>query len=174
MLHPSWLRAGVRVYPYLPEETPQRFDDDGWDTVEVPEVQRLLRLLTRVGLIRRGGGVFAATDDGRHWAESHDGPHPPIWVGSDLEVIIPPNALTPWERFLIERLGQCVARDVTDRIRLERERFLDWLSVHDAAEALELLERKAPGLPRNVVETLRTWERTAMQVVLTRGVRYYG
>ncbi len=169
VLFPAWEREGQPVYPMLEDERGRRYDDDGWELVETRLVDRALRLLARVGLVRRADGVFAATEDGRHWAESHDGPHPPIWVSSDLEIIVPPGALTAWERFQIERLSTCRSRDVTDRYRLDRDGLRRWLAGHDLDEALDLLRRRAPGLPPNVVETLQSWDRAARQIVLTRG-----
>ncbi len=170
VLFPSWSREAHRVYPLLPGETPRRYDEDGWDRVEARAVDRALRRLQRIGLVRRADGVFAPTEDGVHWAEAHDGPHPPIWVSSDLEIIVPPNALTAGERFHVERLGRCLSRDVTDRIRLERAGLVRWLAWHEVEEALEILRRRAPGLPPNVEDTLRAWDKAARQVVLTRGV----
>ena len=58
---------------------------------------------------------------------------------------------------------------MTDRYRLDRDGLRRWLAGHDLAEALDLLRRRAPGLPPNVVETLQSWDRAARQIVLTRG-----
>jgi hypothetical protein len=170
VLFPSWEHKGHRVYPMIDGERPRRCDAAGWDGVEARAIDRALRRMQRVGLIRRAPGVFAPTEDGRHWAEAHDGPRPPIWVSSDLEIIVPPAALTPWERFQLERLGRCLSRDVTDRLRLEREGLVRWLAWHDLDEALAVLRKRAPGLPPNVEDTLRAWDQAARQIVLTRGV----
>lgn len=169
VLFPSWEYKGHRVYPMIDGERPRRCDAAGWDGVEARAIDRALRRMQRVGLIRRAPGVFAPTEDGRHWAEAHDGPRPPIWVSSDLEIIVPPASLTPWERFQLERLGRCLSRDVTDRLRLEREGLVRWLAWHDLDEALAVLRRRAPGLPPNVEDTLRSWDQAARQIVLTRG-----
>ena len=170
VLYPSWWRDGDDVYPMAPGERPQRYDESGWERVECRAIERALSRLERIGLIRRAPGVFAATVDGRQWAVDRDSPRPPIWVGSDLEIIVPPHSLTPGQRFAIERLGRCVCRDVADRIRLERESVERWLAWHDVDEALGILLERAPGVPRNVMETLRAWEASVCQVVLTRGV----
>ena len=170
VLYPWWEREGVRVYPMAAGERPRRYDEDGWDAVETGSIRRALRLLERIGLIRRAPGVFAATEDGRQWAAAVDAPRPPIWVGSDLEIIVPPHALTPGQRFSVERLGRCVSRDVTDRIHLERQSVERWLAWHDVGEAVEILLQRAPGVPRGVVETLEAWQKAVCQVVLTRGV----
>jgi hypothetical protein len=154
----------------LPGENPRVYDDDGWDAVEDRALDRALRRLSKIGLVRRADGVFAATPDGRAWAEATDGPRPPIWVSGDLEVIVPPGALTPGERFQLERLSRCLSRDVTDRLRIEQAGLRRWLSTHDVDEVLDMLRKRAPGLPAGVVDHLRAWDRSARQVVLTRGV----
>ena len=170
LLFPRWHRQGVDLYPGLPGESPRRFDDDGWDAVEDRALDRALRRLARIGLVRRAEGVFAATPDGRAWASATEGPRPPIWVSGDLEVIVPPGALTPGERFQLERLSRCLSRDVTDRLRIERGGLRRWLATHDLDEILEMLRARAPGLPAGVVDTLGAWDRSARRVVLTRGV----
>ncbi len=159
-------RGGGLVYP--DEET--RFDDAGWEQVEGRMWDRLLDLLERLGVVRRAPGVFAATDDGRRWAGVRIHPPPPVWVSSDLQVIVPPDGVTPWERFQLERLGRCLRRDVVDVYVLERAGLVAWLRWHDLDEALALLARRSPAVPPAVVEALTTWARQAMRVVLTRGV----
>ncbi|MEC7949360.1 MAG: hypothetical protein VX265_17465, partial [Myxococcota bacterium] len=170
VLFPRWHRQGLDLYPSLPGETPRMYDDDGWDAVEDKALDRALRRLSKIGLVRRAEGVVAATEDGRAWAEAFDTPRPPIWVSGDLEVIIPPGALTPGERFQLERLSRCLSRDVTDRLRIEQDGLRRWLSTHDLDEVLEMLSRRAPGLPAGVVDTLQAWDRSARRVVLTHGV----
>ena len=170
VLFPRWQRQGLALYPMLPGETPRLYDDDGWDAVEDRSLDRALRRLSKIGLVRRAEGVFAATPDGRAWAEAADGPRPPIWVSGDLEVIVPPGALTPGERFQLERLSRCLGRDVTDRLRIEQDGLRRWLATHDVDEVLDMLRKRAPGLPAGVVDHLRAWDRSARQVVLTRGV----
>ncbi len=165
-----WHRDGVDVYPLIPGEPARAFDDAGWEVVEARMIGALLARLTRLGVLRRAHGVFAATRGGRRWA-GVEAPHtPPIWVSGDLEVIVPPDALTPWERFQIERLGRCVGRDVVDRYRLDRASLQRWLQAHALADALALLARRCPSLPATVVDTLTAWTRAAERVVLTRGV----
>jgi hypothetical protein len=134
------------------------------------QLRRLLERLAFLGVIRRAPGVFAATPDGLRWAGASTLPPPPVWVSSDLQVIVPPDGVTPWERFQLERLGRCVRRDVVDVYVLERAGLAAWLRWHDLAEALELLARRAPAVPAGVVEALTTWARQATRVVVTRGV----
>ncbi len=170
VLFPRWNRDGHAVYPHIAGERSLDWDDDGWERVECRAIERTLKRLSRIGLIRRAPGVFAATEDGLQWAAERDAARPPIWVGSDLEVIVPPHSLTPGQRFAVERLGRCVLRDVADRVRLERESVERWLAWHDVDEAVAILLERAPGVPRNVVETLSAWQASICQVVLTRGV----
>jgi hypothetical protein len=170
VLFVAWRREGLDLYPLLPGERPRPYDDDMWERVEGRAIDRALRRFEAIGLVRQAPGVFAATDDGRQWAQAHDAPRPPIWVSSDLEVIVPPGAITAWERFQLERLGSCLSRDVTDRYRLERAGLRRWLQSHDLDEAIAMLQRRAPGLPPNVLDTLRAWDQSVRQVVLTRGV----
>lgn len=170
VLYPWWERGPARTYPVAAGEHPRLYDEEGWERVEAPAILRALKRLERIGLIRRAPGVFAATDDGRQWAVREDAARPPIWVGSDLEIIVPPHALTPGQRFAVERLGRCISRDVTDRIHLERESVERWLAWHDVDEALAILRARAPGVPLGVVETLRAWQKAIYQVVVTRGV----
>ncbi len=170
VLYPRWDRDGETVYPMAAGERPRSYDETGWEKVESRAIERALSRLARIGLIRRAPGVFAATEDGQQWAAERDAPRPPVWVGSDLEIIVPPHSLTPGERFAVERLGRCVRRDVADRIRLERESVTRWLAWHDVDEAVGILLSRAPGVPRSVVETLLAWQTSVCQVVLTRGV----
>ena len=93
-----------------------------------------------------------------------------MWVSSDLELIIAPGSVTPGERFQLERLSRCLSRDVTDRLRLEEAGLRRWLSTHDLTEVIQMLRRRAPGLPANVIDTLQAWDRSARRAVLTRGV----
>jgi hypothetical protein len=170
LLFPPWTRLGRQIYPVLGDAELRPYDDDGWDRVEARMVRAVLKRLARLGLIRRAPGVFAGTDDGRRWAGVRQGPMPPIWVSSDLEVVVPPDAITPWERFQLERLGRCVGRDVVDRYRLDRRGLVGWLSTHDVSEAIALLERRCPALPTTVRETLHAWSASATRIVLVRGV----
>lgn len=159
-----------RFYPAAPGDPRRPYDADGFEVVEVPMLHALLGRLSRLGLVRRADGVFAATDDGRLWARVTDPRAAPLWVSGDLEVVVPPNGITPWERFAVERLGACLARDVVDRFRLDRAGMGRWLVRHDVEDAVALLRRRAPGVPTVVVDTLRAWARSWTRVVLTRGV----
>lgn len=170
VLFRPWVRRGVALYPTLGDNVLRRFDEAGFEAVEAPMFRALLRRLHLLGLIRSAPGVFAATPDGRVWADVQHDPMPPIWISSDLEVVVPPGALTPWERLQIERLGRCTSRDVVDRYRLERQGLLSWLVEHELDEALALLQRRASAVPASVVEALTSWTRSAERVVLTRGV----
>jgi len=169
ILFVPWRREGATVYPDPAGLGTRPWDDEAWDAVEAPLVDALLARLVRLGVIRRAPGVFAGTPDGRRWAGALDHPHPPVWVTSDLELMVPPDSLTPWERFQLERLGRCLARDVVDRYRLDREGLEQWLSTHELEEALGLLARRCPGVPASVVDTLEAWAASARRVVLTRG-----
>lgn len=170
VLFTPWRRDGTEIYPAIGEEPLRPFDEEGFDTVEAPMIRDVLARVARLGLIRRAPGVFAATEPGRRWAGVDPGPQPPIWVSSDLEVVVPPDAITPWERFQLERLGRCVGRDVVDRYRLDRKGVQAWLSTHALDEALDLLRRRGPAVPATVVDTLTAWARSAERVVLVRGV----
>lgn len=167
ILFPRWVRDGQAVYPGQP---PHAYDDEGFERIETRLVKRVLGRAEQLGLIRTANGVFAGTDDGRRWAGAPSSPRPPVWVSSDLEVTVPPHAITPWERFQLERLGRCVQRDVVDRYRLERDGLVAWLAYHDLDEALALLARRSPAVPASVTDTLRSWAQSAERVVLTRGV----
>lgn len=170
VLMPAWLRAGHKVYPLLEGEPPRPYDDAGFEAVEQGMVRAALGRMVRMGVLRRAPGVMAGTPDGRRWASGRVGPHPPIFVTGDLEIIVPPDALTVWERFQVERLCRCLQRDVVDRFRLERASLATWLSTHHVDEALDLLRRRCPALPALVPDTLRAWAAAVERVVLVRGV----
>lgn len=170
LIFPAWRREGRAFYPFIAGEPPRLLNDEGFEAIEAPMLGRLLARLTKLGVLRRAAGVFAATADGRVWAGAPQPPAPPVWVTGDLEVLIPPGALTPWERFQVERLGRCLARDVADRLRLERASLEAWLATHEVDEAIEVLARRAPGLPPSVPETLHGWATSATRAVLWRGV----
>ena len=170
ILFPRWDSPHGPIYPVLEGERARPFDDEGWERIEERTIQAALKRTQSLGLIRRAPGVFAGTIDGRRWARVDDHSPPPVWVTSDLEVMVPPDAVTPWERFQLERLSTCISRDVVDRYRLKREALRLWLTTHDVEEALDLLARRAPGLPHTVVDTLTSWARSACRVSLVRGV----
>lgn len=162
-----WTRGGELVYPHHPELP---FDDDGFLRVEGRMIHALLARLERLGVLTTAPGVFAATADGRRWAGTLLGTAPPVWVTGDLEVVVPPDAVSPWERFQLERLSRCLARDQVDRYRLDRSALEVWLRTHELDDALSWLARRAPGLPRSVVDTLRGWARSASRLVWWDGV----
>lgn len=165
-----WLREGQAVYPQLEGMPVLPWTSEAFEQVEGRMVAELLSVLKRLGLIVRAPGVFAATEEGRLWASGTDPDAAPVWVSSDLEVLVPPNSVTPWERYQLERLGRCIKRDVVDRYKLERGGLEAWLATHELEAAVELLRRRSPGLPSTVIETLTEWERSATRFVLTRGV----
>ena len=169
VLFPWWGR-GRRTYPTLGEEAARPYDDAGFEAVELPMLHALLGRLGRLGLLRRAPGAFAATEDGRLWARVTDPRASPLWVSGDLEVVLPPNAVTPGERFSLERLGRCLGRDVVDRFKLDKKGLEIWLASQSVDEAVALLRRRAPGVPRSVEETLRAWATSLSRVTLTRGV----
>ncbi|MDG1482031.1 MAG: hypothetical protein P8R54_20740 [Myxococcota bacterium] len=170
IVFPGWRRGGVVLYPGLPDEEPRPYDAEGFAQVEAFLLQRLLRRIERLGLIRRADGVFAATTDGQIWSAATDPPRPPVWVSSDLEFMVPPGAVTPWERFQLERLGRCLSRDVVNRYIIEQSGLRAWLVWHDPGEIFALLRRRCPGIPTVVVQTIEGWSAAAMRLVLTRGV----
>jgi hypothetical protein len=92
-------------------------------------------------------------------------------VSGDLELIVPPDALTPGERLQVERLGRCVARGVVDRYRLEKAGYQRWRAAHGPRELHALLERRAPGLPTGWQDTLDAWEHAVSAITLTHGLR---
>jgi hypothetical protein len=174
LIFPAWRRDGAAFYPLILGELPRPYDHDGFEAIEARMVRALLGRMARLGLVRRAPGVFTATPDGRVWAGAGVSPAPPLWVSSDLEIVVPPGAVTPWERFQIERLGRCLSRDVVDRYRLERRGLETWLATHELDEALALLQRRCPAVPRAVHDTLTSWARAATRIVLVRGILLEG
>jgi hypothetical protein len=165
-----WTRNGVEVYPTLDDRPPVAWSRPAFDRIEAKMIDATLRRLVRLGLVVRAPGVLAPTPDGALWASQVEPPAPPVWVGSDLELLVPPGSVTPWERYQLEALGRCVHRDVVDRYRLEAGGVDAWLSTHELNDALDLLRRRCPGVPAAVEETLRGWASAATRIVLTRGV----
>lgn len=165
-----WFRGGGFVYPGDREDRRLPWIPEAFERIEHRLIEDLLRVIERLGLVRRAPGVFASTPDGRLWADGEDPPSQPVWVTSDLEVWVPPASITPWERYQIERLGRCLARDVVDRYRLEKDDLVAWLATHELADAKALLERRAPALPAVVRDTLEAWNRSATRIVLTVGL----
>ncbi len=170
VLFAPWHRDGQSVYPLVAGEAVRLCDAESFANVEAPMVLEVLATLAQLGIIRRAPGVFAATPDGRLWAAGEAPSPPPVWITSDLEIVVPPNAVTPWERFQLERLGRCLSRDVVDRYRLDRAGLVEWLSTHELDEAEALLRRRCSAVPATVLDTLQAWGKAAMRVVLVRGV----
>jgi hypothetical protein len=159
ILYSPWGQVGVKAYPWLPGEQPRPYDRDGFDAVEARAVEHVLKRLARLGLLRRAPGVFAATDEGRAWAGlAPRVPPPGIVVSPDLAVVVPPGALPPWERHLLERFAPAVRRDVVDQHRLDRRSFRAASAELGEGALLGLLERRAAyGVPPTVRDTLRAW-----------------
>ncbi|MCA9492908.1 MAG: hypothetical protein KC621_23410 [Myxococcales bacterium] len=165
----AWSRDGRAVYPVIADEDPRPYDERGWDEVETPMVRAAFSRLVRLGLLRRAPGVIAATHEGRVWARVEALPMPPVWATGDLEIVVPPHGVSPWERLQIERFSRCVSRDVVDRYKLDRKGLERWLAVHDVDEAAALLRRRCAGLPAGVEQALRAWANSATRIVLLRG-----
>lgn len=171
VLHAPWHRDGQDVYPMSEhDDTGLPFDDEHFERVEGRMLEALLRVLDRLGLVRRADGVFAPTADGRLWALGEPERRPPVWISSDLGVTVPPGSITPWERYQLERLGHCTRRDVVDTYVLDRDGLAAWLATHELADAEALLARRCPSVPQTVLATLQSWAESAMRITLTRGV----
>ncbi|MEY3211105.1 MAG: hypothetical protein RIT28_1586 [Pseudomonadota bacterium] len=167
LLFAPWGQVGARFYPCPPEATPILYDDDGFDEVEGPLLSRAIDALARLGLVTRAPGVFAATAEGRVWAGlDPTGPTPRLLLSADLELVVPPGALPPWERLLIELATSPVSRDVVDRLRLGRaelERALGFVPLTTLLAVLE--SRVGHRLPPSVVEALQLWARPWERIV---------
>ena len=170
VLFSPWGQVGRPCYPAGPGDAGVPYDDDGLVKIEGRLAEEALAVCARVGLLRRAPGAFAATAAGLAWAGVPPATPVPIWVASDLEVVVPPGALDPAERAHLERFSRCTSRDVVDRYRLERGTLADWLRTRTLAEAEALLRAHAPALPPTVTETLASWGRSLQRVVLVHGV----
>ena len=167
VLFAPWGQVGARFYPCPPEATPTLYDDDGFDEVEGPLLSRAIDALARLGLVTRAPGVFAATAEGRVWAGlDPTGPTPRLLLSADLELVVPPGALPPWERLVVELATSPVSRDVVDRLRLGRvelERALGYVPLSTLLAVLE--SRVGHSLPPSVVEALQLWARPWERIV---------
>lgn len=162
----------VVLLELLAEQQDGTFADDAqrFLTEQRPLLDDAIGLLHGLGLVSRAPGAFAATDDGRIWAGCERSPAPPVWIASDLEIVVPPDALTPLQRYGLERLARPVARDVVDRLRLDRDGLADWLTDSTVDEAVALLQAVAPAVPRTVTDTLASWARGLTRIVLVTDV----
>lgn len=143
ILYSPWGAPGRHTYPRVPGEALRLYDRDAFDELEGAALDRTLTALEAAGLLRRAPGVFAATPDGRRWAGLPEPARPALWVGGDLELVVPSGALEPWERYLIELASHPVSRDVVDRLRVSR-RDLERARGHiPPEELLALLERRS-------------------------------
>jgi len=167
VLFAPWGQVGARFYPCPPEATPTLYDEDGFDEVEGPLLSRAIDALARLGLVTRAPGVFAATAEGRVWAGlDPTGPTPRLLLSADLELVVPPGALPPWERLVVELATSPVSRDVVDRLRLGRvelERALGYVPLSTLLTVLE--SRVGHSLPPSVVEALQLWARPWERIV---------
>lgn len=137
------------------------------EEVHGPLLSYVRDVLSRLGLLAVGPGAFAATPDGRAWA----GLEPPLaparmLVTSDLEIVLPPESLEPYERYHLERFTTCLQRDVANRHRLTRKDLAAWLTHGSVQDILTLLEAHAWGVPINVGEALNAWAQDLTRVVL--------
>lgn len=166
LLFSPWGQVGIRTYPRVVDDPIVPYTRDSFDDIEGAAIARALHALGRVGMLRLAPGVFAASGEGRQWAGLNPGPRPPIHVTPDLEIVVPPGALSARERYLLEQLAHPLSRDVVDRFALRRADLVRWLEHHTLDEALALLsERAAHGLPSAVAHALRGWAETAERVL---------
>ncbi len=170
ILFSPWGQVGRPCYPAGPGEVGIPYDEDRFIQLEGRLAEEVLGVLAKVGLVRRAPGVFAATPDGLAWAGAPPPPRSPVWVTSDLEVVVPPGALSPADRLDLERLARCTSRDVVERYRLDKSTLASWLRAGSLEGALDLLARHTPAVPVTVTETLTSWSRSVERVVLTHGV----
>lgn len=163
VLNAPWGQVGVRLYPQLPGEPPLPYTRETFDLVEAPSFAEVQERATLLGLLRAAPGVFAATAAGRAWAELPPAaPTPRLILSPDREILAPPGALEPWDRYLFEQLAPAAQRDVVDRHRLSKPALSRWLRRWTLEDALELLRAHAAhGVPPNVEQTLASWARAA-------------
>lgn len=163
VLHSPWGQIGVRLYPQLPGELPLPYTDEAFAWIEGQAFEAVRDRAARLGLLRIAPGVFAATAAGRAWAGLPPVQAPPKLVLSpNLELLAPPGALPPWDRYRFEQLAPAVQRDVVDRHRVTRRSVRQWLQRWTIDDGLALLETHAAhGVPDNVSTTLRSWARAA-------------
>ncbi|MFT4621591.1 MAG: hypothetical protein ACI8PZ_000243 [Myxococcota bacterium] len=170
VLFSPWGQVGRPGYPASSQDALVPYDDDRFALLEGRLADEALRVCARVGLIRLAPGAFAPTPAGLAWSGGPEPARASVWVTSDLEVIVPPGALTPSDRYSLEQFARCTSRDVVDRFRLERSTLADWLRTDDVAAAIALLEAHAAAVPASATAALRTWARSLARVVLVHGV----
>lgn len=158
-----------------------RSEDAGWQQVEQPFMEQVMRTLHAFGLLDLAEGAqgleaVRLSALGRH--ELADGPEPPPAPGGG-RIVLQPNfhilAMGPVPEGELLRLERFATRSATDRAL---EYVLDARSVYRAQRAgmgvdqvmAELRALTEQELPENVLRSLEEWQEAHEQIVVRKDV----
>jgi len=154
-------KAGT--YPSHPEIG---FDDAGWARVEGPALHHVLEVLHRVGVF----DLSAAPDP----AVRRGTPRPALGSGflltPDLDLLVHAGDLRLADYGRLARLAPYREGERLHRHHLTREGLAADLAHGHLDAAAFLAEHSRTGLPPNVADTIRHWQRSATRVTVVSGV----
>ena len=144
------------------------FDDAGWETVEATAFRTAADALHRAGVIdafRAGLGVTAFR---------RPGPRPSFSPGfvllPDGNLLLHSGELTTVDYGRLCRLAPYVDGERVHRHRLTREGVAADLAAGHRDPLAFLQEHSRTGLPPNIVDTVREWQRSATRITILTGV----
>ncbi len=144
------------------------FDDSGWEQVEAAAFQHVADTLHRAGVVdaHRSGTVVSAI--------RLPGPRPSFSPGfvllPDGNLLIHSGELPSTEYGRLARLAPYVDGERMHRHRLTREGIAaDLAAGHRDTQAF-LAAHSRTGLPPNIVDTVREWQRSATRITVLTGV----
>jgi hypothetical protein len=144
------------------------FDDRGWEQVEAPLFENAADVLHRAGVVdaHRVGVSVAAV--------RKPGPRPSFSPGfvllPDGNLLIHSGELPTTEYGRLARLAPYVDGERVHRHRLTREGVASDLSAGHRDTLDFLASHSRTGLPPNIVDTVREWQRSATRITVLTGV----
>lgn len=151
-----------------PERSDLPFDLAGWEHVERPLFLSVLDTLHRVGVIdaaRVGAEIRAVRPAGPRPSFAHG-----FLLTPDNDILVHSGELSGPDYGRLARMAPYVDGERVHRHRLTREGVGADLAAGNR-DALEFLaEHSRTGLPGNIADTVREWQRSATRVTILSGV----
>ncbi len=144
------------------------FDDQGWETVEAAIFRQVADTLHRAGVLdasRAGTEITAVRRPGARPSFS-----PGFVLLPDGNILVHSGELSSTEYGRLARLAPYVDGERMHRHRLTREGVAGDLAAGHRDTLDFLASHSRTGLPANIVDTVREWQRSATRITVLTGV----
>lgn len=151
-----------------PDRSAIAFDDAGWELVEAATFREVADTLHRTGVVdaARAGLTIAAV----HRAGPRPSFSPGFMLMPDGNILVHSGELTSVDYGRLARLAPYVEGERVHRHRLTREGVAADLAAGHRNTQDFLASHSRTGVPPNVVDTLREWQRSATRITVLTGV----